>query len=369
MDFNKILNTKFNDPVVVSEYLNFISKNKLCDSVNKNNCYFEFHHILPKSIFPEYENTKENIVKLTLYDHFIAHYIIAKTKNPKMLYAFNMMNRAKKYMNAHEIKEAAKLYESLKSSFIEVVRKQALERAPMSLETRAKIGKATKGTVQTLSGRVCKKEYHSNKDKYTHYMENHKHSNKTKQKMSKNGIGGKHAFYNINTNKVKYKHKSFSHPEWRLGNPNAAKIASEKFKGMYHWTNTKTNEQRRSKTSPGKDWIRSRTFNNSFKQNMIGINLKTGVKELHSTIKPIEPYIVVHNKIIVVSESKVYINKNKVLEDLSIPVTDANYNSLVAYLRGREVPKKFLGYNLSAASNLSVVKASDFVYKEHEFVI
>ena len=99
------------------------------------------------------------------------------------------------------------------------------------------------------------------------------------------------------------------------------------------------------------------------------LNFISKNKLCDNTIKPIEPYIVVHNKIIVVSESKVYINKNKVLEDLSIPVTDANYNSLVAYLRGREVPKKFLSYNLSAASNLSVVKASDFVYKEHEFVI
>lgn len=53
--------------------------------------YTEKHHILPKSIFPEFENDPENLVELDFMDHLKAHEILTKTKEPKMYFAFFMM--------------------------------------------------------------------------------------------------------------------------------------------------------------------------------------------------------------------------------------------------------------------------------------
>ena len=53
--------------------------------------YTEKHHILPKSLFPEYETVPENIVSLDILDHLNAHEILAKTKDPKMIMAFWIM--------------------------------------------------------------------------------------------------------------------------------------------------------------------------------------------------------------------------------------------------------------------------------------
>lgn len=51
----------------------------------------EKHHILPRSLFPEYESCQENIVSLDILDHLEAHEVLAKTKNPKMIMAFWIM--------------------------------------------------------------------------------------------------------------------------------------------------------------------------------------------------------------------------------------------------------------------------------------
>jgi hypothetical protein len=40
--------------------------------------YIERHHILPKSLFPQYKKDKWNIVSLSAKDHFLAHYYLHK---------------------------------------------------------------------------------------------------------------------------------------------------------------------------------------------------------------------------------------------------------------------------------------------------
>lgn len=42
------------------------------------NQYFEFHHILPKSLFPNWAKRKTNLVALTLREHFLCHQLLAK---------------------------------------------------------------------------------------------------------------------------------------------------------------------------------------------------------------------------------------------------------------------------------------------------
>lgn len=373
LNFNELLSTVFTDAKIVTEYVNYIFKNKLSNATKRTDCYYEVHHILPRSLFPEYEYEPDNLVKLSLYDHFVAHYIIAKTKNPKMLYAFNMMNRTKGSMSDDQLDEAAKMYESLKQDFVEVVREQALNRPPMSQKTRQKLINEFKGTVNVVNintgigQRITKEEYYSNPDKYVHHMTGKTHSQETKQKMSNNGIKDKVVFHNIKTLELRYEPEDFSHPEWIKGNPIQSVVAKERFKGMLHWTNTITGESTRAQTCPGKDWVQKRTFNNAFDGKAVLLDLRTGKKGLYAEGE-IKPWTVVHNKVIIVSDDKVYTNRNKLAEDIGLKPTDANGNSVVNYLLGKSVPKSFLKNDLIELDRFKIIKASEFNYSGQEFI-
>ena len=41
-------------------------------------CYSEFHHILPKSLFPNWSKRKSNLVALTAREHFFCHQLLVK---------------------------------------------------------------------------------------------------------------------------------------------------------------------------------------------------------------------------------------------------------------------------------------------------
>ncbi|UYM28822.1 Mob-like putative homing endonuclease [Serratia phage vB_SspM_LC53] len=69
---------------LADEYLSVVTKPPKTKHTEK-------HHILPKSLFPEYENTPENIVSLDVLDHLKAHEILAKTGTHEMILAFWMM--------------------------------------------------------------------------------------------------------------------------------------------------------------------------------------------------------------------------------------------------------------------------------------
>lgn len=55
-------------------------KNQL-DKKNFPNQYFEFHHILPRSLFPLWIKRESNIVALTAREHFFCHQLLCKIYN------------------------------------------------------------------------------------------------------------------------------------------------------------------------------------------------------------------------------------------------------------------------------------------------
>jgi len=81
------------NPHFINRYIKFIQacvyKNKDVDSNTEN------HHILPKSIFPKYKTTEDNIAKLSYREHYIAHWILAKCffgdPRKKMVFAFSLI--------------------------------------------------------------------------------------------------------------------------------------------------------------------------------------------------------------------------------------------------------------------------------------
>lgn len=84
------LKAKFKDVRYGMRYLAFIERFTVPETM-----LHEKHHIMPRSMFPEYADSPWNIVRLTPKAHYIAHYMLWRAvKNRSTLYAFNLMRRA-----------------------------------------------------------------------------------------------------------------------------------------------------------------------------------------------------------------------------------------------------------------------------------
>ena len=115
----------FNDNKYSKYYFMIVSKAK--DRVNLSGT-FEKHHIKPKSF--DGSNIKENIVKMTLREHFICHRLLVKMVDGifkrKMNYALYRMQRNSKYADSC-ININSRTYELLRIKFIEEQKKHAVE--------------------------------------------------------------------------------------------------------------------------------------------------------------------------------------------------------------------------------------------------
>lgn len=90
-----------------NRYVSFIN-NKL--SLNRNLEIYEKHHIIPRSMGGN--NDPNNIIKLSLREHYIAHLLLLKTfKNKEMAHAFISMS-------GRNIKFNSRLYERYKMEYI-----------------------------------------------------------------------------------------------------------------------------------------------------------------------------------------------------------------------------------------------------------
>lgn len=88
IDFDKEMRRFYiHDELKIKEYLDLVSHNYSgCD-------YSEIHHILPKSMYPEYKSTKENLVRMLYKDHIKAHKLLHEIyKTHGMLVAFHRMS-------------------------------------------------------------------------------------------------------------------------------------------------------------------------------------------------------------------------------------------------------------------------------------
>lgn len=79
---------------------------------------FEFHHILPKSLFPNWEKRRGNLVPLTIREHFICHLFLTKIfpDSGEMKSAVWKMVNTRKGINI-----SARLYERIRKDALEVM--------------------------------------------------------------------------------------------------------------------------------------------------------------------------------------------------------------------------------------------------------
>ena len=95
MDFRHEMISFGGDLDKIKEYIDFL----LTRVPQPRDLYGEWHHILPKALFPQYsKQVKENLIYLSAKDHFIAHYLLFSIypSNTSICHAFRMMfNRFK----------------------------------------------------------------------------------------------------------------------------------------------------------------------------------------------------------------------------------------------------------------------------------
>ncbi len=109
----------FNESKYTTYYYDIINKAK--NRTLSDDIYTEKHHIIPKSL--NGNNTQENLVILTLREHYICHWLLTKmfdhNKNNiiKMHHAlWNMINTRK------NIKIPSRLYEQLKTKHYQIIK-------------------------------------------------------------------------------------------------------------------------------------------------------------------------------------------------------------------------------------------------------
>ena len=149
------------------------------------------HHILPKSMFPEFAKSPDNIISLTEREHYIAHLLLWKAVGGKMTYAFRFMRHLVK--NSREYDSLTKEYRNIHSErmsgennpmFGVVGTNHPCYGVPFSEERRESISKRVTGTGNPMYGK-----YGEDHPKF-----GHTHSEETRRRQSESNA----AFYENN---------------------------------------------------------------------------------------------------------------------------------------------------------------------------
>lgn len=115
----------------VRRYVKFIA------SCTTGEGYTERHHILPRSMFPQFKNFRShpwNKVNLTGRQHFIAHWILARAFGGNMWQAFHAMAYLHCDDNQRAFKVSSKTFEEIKVAMSDIMRTRVV-----SDETREKM--------------------------------------------------------------------------------------------------------------------------------------------------------------------------------------------------------------------------------------
>lgn len=129
------------------EYLDFLLSVK-----NNEEDYYEKHHILPKSLFPEYSKDKNNLINLSPYNHLKAHLLLTKVfPSDEMNIAYYFMtNRLKNYSELE--------YNLIREQATQAIKNKTLG-VKKTLQHRQNISKSKLGDKNPSFGKHLSKEH------------------------------------------------------------------------------------------------------------------------------------------------------------------------------------------------------------------
>lgn len=182
-----IYHKKFIDNKYLNWYFSIIT-NIINENRKKQNDVYENHHILPKSIFPEYAKDKNNLILLTPREHFVCHKLLVKftvgrdKRNMQAaIAAFNMNNpNQQRFFTSRQYNEIRENY--IISSLGE---NNNFYGKKHTQETKYKISQKNKGKL-TGKNNPCYGRTGENNPCYGRTGENHPMFNKSHTEETKN---------------------------------------------------------------------------------------------------------------------------------------------------------------------------------------
>ena len=154
------------------------AKNRQLD----NTVYTEKHHILPKCLGGN--DTAENLVSLTLREHYIAHLLLSKFYEDE---AGRKMHYAMWIMLLQQKKRGSRVFEMYRTKYIET----SLKTQIITDEFRQNVSKALTGKKKTKTSKLLAK-YERMKNEMCgsgNHMFGKKQSEETKKKISEKAKG------------------------------------------------------------------------------------------------------------------------------------------------------------------------------------
>jgi hypothetical protein len=153
-------------------------KKALLEERSKNKGYYESHHIIPHSLGGS--NKKENLVLLTLREHFVAHKLLVKMyegeKRAKMAVALFMMS------NTRGIRISSRLYEEGRQSFL-----QNIQKREWTDEEKSQMSSLKKEYWEENKNLIMKKRYESDHyQKVSNALKLHQRTEEHINKINKN---------------------------------------------------------------------------------------------------------------------------------------------------------------------------------------
>lgn len=220
------------DTTGLDRYLQFI---KTCTSPAPDE-YGEKHHILPCSIFPEYEKESLNIKRLFARDHFRAHYLlyVAIPDNIKIMLAlvyFFRRNLNFKFISEEDIMtKYAEEYEIIKLKYNEYNRNRK-----HTLVSRQKMSVSHLGNSNCL-GKVYSKEVRDRMSESKKGDKNHRYGKTWSDEVRKKISDGNKGHVHSEEHKKKISESVKKNPPFKGRNHSeeAKKKISEARKGKGH---------------------------------------------------------------------------------------------------------------------------------------
>ena len=160
--------------------------------------YGENHHIKPQCICPDEIKNSDNIIRLSAYEHFIAHYYLMRAYEgtpyeQKLIYAFRFMNtRRTMHFTEQELHESASMYEDGKKRFSETQtgKPSGMLGKRHTEESRKKMSEALMGHPGSNKGRIGWMHHtQETKEKLSKLAKERHLSEETRRKMSETHKG------------------------------------------------------------------------------------------------------------------------------------------------------------------------------------